>query len=174
MSGWILRGGALFSECERYRYTLTRRLTMQPDNVGRWCNFIMLNPSTASEALDDPTIRRCMRFTRDWGYDHLVVTNLFAWRDTNPSGIRRAVDPIGERNDKEIRAFAEAAHLSGGIVVCAWGTHGKFLNRGEAVAEMLSHLPLMCIKRVGNNAPGHPLYLAANLQPILWREGRTT
>src|SRR6185437_4527136 len=101
------------SPCGLYRYTLTREVS---DGGKGTVNFLMLNPSTADAEEDDPTITRCINYTRDWGYDRLVVTNLFALRSTDPAGLRTAEKPIGPENNRHIRV--EAAHAQ--LVVCAW------------------------------------------------------
>ena len=77
---------AVISQDERHRYSLTRRWGNGP----RVCCWIMLNPSTADATTDDPTIRRCVRFTQAWGYDALTVVNLYAWRATDPADLRNA------------------------------------------------------------------------------------
>lgn len=82
--------------------------------------FIGLNPSTADDKIDDPTIRRCINFAQSWGYGGLCVTNLFAFRATLPSNMKSAKDPIGPENDKSPIAHAKDAR----IVVAAWGCMG--------------------------------------------------
>ena len=77
---------AVISQDERHRYSLTRRWGYGP----AVCCWIMLNPSTADATTDDPTIRRCLRFTQGWGYDALTVVNLYAWRATDPADLRNA------------------------------------------------------------------------------------
>ena len=77
---------AVISQDERHRYSLTRRCGNGP----RVCCWIMLNPSTADATTDDPTIRRCVRFTQAWGYNALTVVNLYAWRATDPADLRNA------------------------------------------------------------------------------------
>lgn len=67
------------SDCGRYRWRLSRRW----DDGPQAC-FVMLNPSTADGLDDDPTVRRCVRFARGWGYGELVVVNLFPYRATDP------------------------------------------------------------------------------------------
>ena len=89
---------ALYSSCERYRYMLTRTW----DTLGRKALFIMLNPSTATELQNDPTVERCERRARTLGFGAFRVTNIFAWRDTDPRKMRAAVDPIGPENDRTI------------------------------------------------------------------------
>jgi hypothetical protein len=86
---------AVLSECGRYRYVLTR--TWDHDLAA--CAFIGLNPSTADAHEDDPTIRRCIRFARDWGHGGLIMLNLFAWRSTDPRGLLDAIFPVGPPAD---------------------------------------------------------------------------
>ena len=89
---------AVYSECERYRYSLTRIW----DQTGQRVMFVMLNPSTATEVQNDPTVERCERRARALGFGGFRVTNIFAWRDTDPRQMRAAADPVGPGNDAAI------------------------------------------------------------------------
>lgn len=71
----------IFSPCGRYRYTLWREWIGGEGFV----QFIGLNPSTATDTEDDPTIRRCINYAKSWGYGGMCMTNLFAYRATLPS-----------------------------------------------------------------------------------------
>jgi hypothetical protein len=82
--------------------------------------FIGLNPSTADETIDDPTIRRCVIFAKDWGYGALCMTNLFAFRATDPAIMKAHPEPVGESNDGTLEELA----LSTVVVVAAWGVGG--------------------------------------------------
>jgi len=53
---------AVLSRDGLYRYALRRVW----DPARPAVLFIGLNPSTADHRIDDPTIRRCVRFARDW------------------------------------------------------------------------------------------------------------
>ena len=88
---------AVYSDCERYRYTLTRTWD---EGAGRVL-FIMLNPSTATEVQNDPTVERCERRARTLGYGAFRVCNIFAYRATDPRDMRAQADPNGPGNDKE-------------------------------------------------------------------------
>ena len=153
---------AIYSDCERYRYSLTRVW----DEAGKRVTFVMLNPSTATEVQNDPTVERCERRARALGYGAFCVTNIFAWRDTDPRAMRAATDPVGPANDQAILDAADWAD----DVVAAWGTHGAHMARGPAVATLLreaghalSHLGL---SKEGH--PKHPLYIAYAQQPEAW------
>ena len=80
---------AVFSEDRRYRYLLERRVGDSPKRV----LFIMLNPSKADEKYNDPTIRRCIGFAREWGFGLLHVVNLLALMSTDPRALLKADDP---------------------------------------------------------------------------------
>ena len=151
--------GANFSRCRRYRYTLWRRW----DPEGPLVMIIGLNPSTADARQDDPTIRRCIGFARDWGYGGLVVTNLFAFRATYPADLKAAADPVGPRNDAWIRRMAGQVE----IIVAAWGNDGLWLDRSERVQKMLAGR-LHCLRLNAGGEPAHPLYLPAGLNPFVW------
>lgn len=153
---------ALYSDCEKYRYSLTRIW----DETGKRVNFVMLNPSTATEVQNDPTVERCERRARALGYGSFAVTNIFAWRDTDPRAMRAALDPVGPDNDTAILECAQWADH----VIAAWGTHGAYLNRGDCVAHMLraAHRPLFHLGLSKAGHPKHPLYLAYTQQPKRW------
>lgn len=153
---------AVYSPCERYRYALTR--VWNPE--GTRAAFIMLNPSTATEVQNDPTVERCERRARALGHGAFRVTNIFAWRDTDPRAMRRAVDPVGPANDA---AIAEACDWAD-IVVCAWGTHGAHMGRGAAVEAMLRSggWPLYHLGVTREGHPKHPLYIGYATPPLPW------
>lgn len=155
----LLASGANFSRCRRFRYTLWRRW----DADRPLAMIIGLNPSTADARRDDPTIRRCICFARDWGHGSLVVTNLFAFRATYPAELKAAADPVGPRNDLWIRRMAARAD----IIVAAWGNHGSWLGRSERVGRMLAGR-LHCLRLTAAGQPAHPLYLPAGLEPVEW------
>jgi hypothetical protein len=162
-----MSGGAWFSDDERYRYALLRTLDYDLfDGAYRdeTVNFIMLNPSTATAGVDDPTIRRCIGYARAWGFGSLMVTNLFAYRATDPKDLKRATDPVGPENDEYIRKTAQGSQL----VVAAWGSHGVHQGRDAAVRRLFEEMgvPLMCLTTTKAGHPGHPLYLRADLRPI--------
>jgi len=154
--------GASFSDCDLYRFTLWRSW-----GVGGYCNFLMLNPSTADAMNNDPTVERCERRARSMGFGGLIVTNLFAFRATDPRDMKAHSDPIGERNDDAILESACQSRM----IVCAWGEHGKFLNRSEAVMKLIrdkcdSKIHAIAVNNSGE--PKHPLYCGYDLQPFKW------
>lgn len=161
---------AVVSECGKYRYRLTRQLGPDP----RICNFVMLNPSTADATLDDPTIRRCIGFARDWGCGQLMVSNLFAYRATEPYRLGLVADPVGPDNHDYLISAAARAHESGGLVVAAWGAHGGRDDQDRRVMSFLVQtlgVPVKCLGTTVLGFPRHPLYLpaAAQLEPYAGR-----
>lgn len=158
------QGSALISPCGQYRYRLRR---MGLSTGSKRVLFVMLNPSTADASVDDPTIRRCIGFARSFGCERLDVVNLFAWRATDPSELRRVRDPIGPENDAHIREAGEQADL----IVCAWGANDFVLPRLRGVLDILPR-PLHCLGVTKYCAPRHPLYVPAAAQPIVWKAER--
>lgn len=163
----ILRA-ARFDESRRYRYALKRDWSDLFATGEKTVAWVMLNPSVADEDEDDPTVRRCMGFSKAWRYDALVVVNLFALVSTCPVALRvEGADPVGPRNNEAIVRACEFSALT----VCAWGKHGAFLDRGRAVREMLARKGI-ALHHLGLNddaSPRHPLYLPSTLTPIEWR-----
>jgi hypothetical protein len=152
---------AVYSDCERYRYALTRIWAPGPRAL-----FVMLNPSTATEMQNDPTVERCERRARVLGYGSFAVANIFAFRATDPRVMRAEPDPVGPANDTAILAAATEADR----IVCAWGNHGLHLGRGDAVERLLRGLdrPLFKLGLTGSGQPKHPLYVGYAQQPDLW------
>lgn len=153
---------AVYSDCERYRYLLTRVW----DLTGPKVLFVMLNPSTATEVQNDPTVERCERRARALGFGAFRVCNIFAWRETDPAKMRRALDPVGPENDAAIAQSCDWCDTA----VCAWGTHGVHLGRGPAVERLMRKTgrPLHHLGLSKNGHPKHPLYIGYSVQPELW------
>ena len=153
---------AVYSDCQQFRYTLIREW----DNAGRKALFIMLNPSTATEIQNDPTVERCERRARALGFGAFTVTNIFAYRATDPFLMRAQPDPVGPENDRTIAGAVAWADQ----VVCAWGSHGAHLGRGAQVTSLLQTLgrPLYHLGLTQSGQPKHPLYIGYAVQPTLW------
>jgi len=153
---------AVYSPCERYRYLLTRTW----DRAGPQALFVMLNPSTATEFQNDPTVERCERRARALGFGAFRVTNIFAFRATDPRVMRAEPDPVGPGNDA---AIADSARWADRII-CAWGSHGTYLDRGHRVARILraTGRPLWHLGLTQGGQPKHPLYIGYSRQPEPW------
>lgn len=175
-----------FSSDKRYRYTLWRTNCYARCGLIHWqgdretyVNYICLNPSTATDDEDDPTIRRLISFTVAQQFDTFCITNLFALRSTDPSVLQTdALLPIGEEssnwyrervtkfenvNDYWIDQIARGART----VVCAWGEWGKLKNRGCQVLKMLlaAKIQPYFFESCRSGQPRHPLYLPGTLKP---------
>lgn len=172
--------GAQISGCEQYRYLLWREWRGSGQHWRSWggkdgagseleepksCLFVMLNPSTADGEQDDPTIRRCVGFAKRLGYDRLEVVNLFALRATDPAVVLEMTgtrDPIGPRNQEVI---ANAA-FDAGVIICAWGVHGKHIGQDETVKGWLGDRELYALGLTKDGSPRHPLYVRADAELI--------
>ena len=152
-----MSGGAVFSDCGRYRYELWRRWDADLPTV----MFIMLNPSKADAERDDPTIEKCLRFAECWGYGGLLVGNLFAWKATCPDELRTVAGPVGPLNGRALLDMASGADL----VVAAWGNDGSLRGRSSVVQRMFAGR-LHFLKPNKTGEPAHPLYLPSDLRPV--------
>jgi len=153
--------GAVLSNDGKYRYHLWRRWS---PNMGTVC-WIMLNPSTANHEQDDATIRRCVNFSRRWGYGAMEVVNLFALRATDPTELLRVFRPIGEENDEWVRKIVESATMT----MAAWGVHGAYFGRSISMRGLLSHNHVLCLGKCSNGEPKHPVRLSyqTRLEPFI-------
>lgn len=156
-AGWPSR----WSPDREYRYTLWR--TWNPDLPV--CQFIGLNCSTADDHQLDPTVRRCIGYSKAWGYGSLCMTNLFAFRATDPRVMLAHDEPVGEMNDYWLRWIAKDA----GLIVCCWGCHGTHRNRATDAVALLRWYGLKCLRLTKDGHPAHPLYLPKDLTPGEYR-----
>ncbi len=152
----LIKSDAKFSTNRIYRYALWR---IWDENLPKVL-FIGLNPSTADEINNDPTIRRCIGYAKDWGYGGYIMGNIFSFRSTNPHVMKKAKNPVGPNNNMWLLKLHNEADLT----IAAWGNHGKFLNRGKEVFKLIPKI--QCLRITKEGFPSHPLYLPKNLKPF--------
>ena len=157
-----LESTAVYSQCKKYRYSLTRA---EPDSRASLL-FILLNPSTATELANDPTVSRCQARANMLGYQSFRVCNLFAYRTKDPKIMKRCADPIGPHNDLIIHESI----LWATQIICAWGCHGTYLNRAQEIHNMIvkSQVEFFHLGLTKANQPRHPLYLSYAQKPVRW------
>ena len=159
--------GALISDCGQYRYWLTR--VWGDPYTPRVC-WVGCNPSTADHQQDDPTIRRCVSFSKAWGFNSLVVVNLFSYRATKPEALWQAleegVDIIGPDNGK----WLSHHHALSDLTVAAWGAHLTFDGGGipEHIRDDLAGFPLVSLGTTKDGHPRHPLYVKGDTDLVAW------
>ncbi len=145
---------------DNYRYSLVRRWDKEKPMV----MFIMLNPSTADATENDPTINRCIRFAKAWGYGGIYVGNLFAFRATKPEQLwaveNNNVDKVGPENDTYLEGMANDSEK----VIFAWGTNGRYQERDDVIVAKFPGS--LCIKKTKDGFPQHPLFLKGTIIPI--------
>lgn len=166
----MIERNTIFSQDRIYRYTLWREfereilpILVHPERQDKFVQFIGLNPSTADETLDDPTIRRCCGFAKAWGYGAICMTNLFAFRATQPKDMKAYNVPIGHENQDWILRIGKEA----GLIIAAWGKDGCFKNQDANIKQLLriNKLPHFHLGLNGDGSPKHPLYLRSDTQP---------
>lgn len=150
-----MKKGAVFSPDSIYRYQLSRSWDIDKPKI----LFIMLNPSTADEFVEDPTIRRIVNYAKDWGYGSVYVGNLYAFRSTDPKGLNSVEDPIGPENITNIQVLIGLVDK----VVYAWGNERK---EPEWLKKIVTNPYCIDISKKG--IPKHPLYLKKCLKPQLY------
>ena len=94
------------------------------------------------------------------------MTNIFAFRATDPRDMKNQEDPVGPDNDKWLLSVYKDA----GLVVAAWGTHGSFLDRDRDVMSLLGRLECLGVNQDGS--PKHPLYLSKKTKLRIYEGGR--
>ena len=158
------RPGAIFSECQRYRYLLEWPTGLDNDRVAL---FVLANPSTATEEQTDPTVARTIAYAKRWGLGWARVVNARAWRETDPQKVPPDPLAIGPENDRTIARAAASAEL----VVCGWGKLGG--ARGPAVLDVIrgAGAEPLALKLNRDGSPSHPLYLRADLVPFAMQGG---
>lgn len=143
--------GAILSKNRLYRYVLWRTWDTTSNKT---CLFIGLNPSSADESEDDPTLKRCINFAKSWGFGRCVIVNLFAYRTSRPNKLIQIKKPIGYKNNQHIKKQCEKADQ----IIIAWGNKGSHMNRDKYVLKLLKQFDLWCFKLTMKGQPAHPLY----------------
>ena len=166
-----IKSTAEFSKCRQFRYTLIRDFQKGKGTL----TFILLNPSTANEEFNDPTIARCENRTIAMGFKRMVITNIYPFRATNPKEMFAAKNARGEKSKiksliyKNNEAILDHAKRSK-LVICAWGCHSQSESTSNEVKEILDEhkVKLHVLELSKNGRPKHPLYLRNDLEPRLW------
>ncbi|CAA6827015.1 MAG: Unknown protein [uncultured Sulfurovum sp.] len=154
-----MQKNAILSEDREYRYILSRIW----DKTKPMVMIIGLNPSTADETEDDPTIGRCISFSKSWGYGGVYMLNLFAFRATEPKDMFKALNPVGSENDNFIEIYSKKVDK----IICAWGNDGVYKNRSYHIRKKFNNLFYLKMNQTGE--PSHPLYLKSDLLPQKWK-----
>lgn len=152
--------GAVFDGTRQYRYSLWRRWHYGV-GLSNMAMFVGVNPSVADEEDNDRTVSRCIAFAKSWGMGGMVMTNLFAYCQTNPKIMKQQHDPVGELNDQALTQISKVA----GKVVCCWGVNGIHRNRCVMVKHLLKlqcGRALFCLGTTKDGHPNHPLYLRSD------------
>lgn len=150
--------GAEFSPCRKYRYVLWRIWDKQLPKV----MFIGLNPSTANEITDDPTIRRVKSMAKNWGFGGVYMTNLFSFVTAYPDELLKCPDPING-NDLWLHKVASLCSE----IIFAWGNFKEAQERSKKIIEMFPKAKCLQINK--NGSPKHPLYVAGNTVPFIYK-----
>lgn len=163
-------GTASFSPCLIYRYALTRDLSNCPHPTPRGGILLSvgLNPSTATDDDDDPTIHKESGFALAWGQALYLKVNAYGYRAMEPDDMFEArnqgVDIVGPDNDAAIRDAVARVRTEGGRVLAAWGQHVE-PERQLAVAALLQGVEVVCVAINKNGSPAHPLYKKRAAKP---------
>jgi hypothetical protein len=150
-----------------YRYSLLRRLSLGKHTI----LFVGLNPSTADGTVDDATVRRCVGFAQQWGFNLMLMGNLYAFRGTNPIALGTIEDPVGPRNDHALKQMIDRAD----VIVAAWGRL-PYKSQQSCYVKTLSDAILLkkkarCLGWNRDGSPKHPLYVPKSAQLVTsWRE----
>ena len=175
MSDLFMRRSAEISSCERYRYWLER----QWDKALPVLVVCMLNPSTADDQREDPTLLALIHFARLWGYGGLIIVNLYGWRSSSPDVMRTAAARSNDLNRRRGREAMICARTMGrDQLLVAWGNDGDFEGEAARFAEFAADqvgCELICLGTTRSGAPKHPMArgkhrIPRDQQPIIWRK----
>ena len=152
----MMKQEAVMSKCCKYRYSLSREWNKDKKKV----LFIMLNPSKADDKIDDPTVKRCIFFAKNWGFGGLMIGNLFAYRTTYPKELFKTKNPVGKDNLKFLKRMIKNSNLT----ICAWGN-----KQGSPPIYLRELSELYYLKLLADRkTPGHPLRLRKDTKPKMF------
>ena len=155
---------AHYSPCEKFRYFLRRDWDISKPAI----SYLMLNPSTATEIENDPTIERCERRAHMSGFGSMIIVNLFPFRMTDSTKLHTVENLLGEASLAN-QSIIDAVRASE-ITICGWGAHEFAMARAKEVLSMLEAenqtSRMMCLKRNKDGSPKHPLYIGYEKRPV--------
>lgn len=156
--------GAIFSEDRKYRYKLWRVWSKNKP----LCYFILMNPSTADEVKNDPTIERQCRRAKSLGFGGVVILNCGAIRETDSKKAWADEDPIGPENLETIRN--EILRNQRNVFVAGWGKPAHKSGYANKVLDIFrdTGTPLWCLGKNSDGSPKHPLYVSYDTQLELY------
>lgn len=156
MTKAALERTASFSDDGLYRYDLARRW-----DDGPLVLWVMLNPSTADDSLEDPTLTRCINYSRAWGNGGCALVNLYAFRSPDPKALTSIVDPVGPENERYLRSWLSKPPDEVRTVVTGWGAKIPPHRPHPPVILIADEYmrTLFCLGRTKGGRPRHPLYL---------------
>ena len=157
MTDLFMTKGAHFNEDRKHRYALWRIWDESKPKI----MFIGLNPSTASENQDDPTIRRVIRFAKDWGFGGVYMCNLFSFVTPYPSQLKICNDH--KENDWHLITCGNKCQE----ILCAWGSFKEAKERAQEVVKMMHNMTALQINKDGS--PKHPLYVKSDIQRVSFK-----
>ena len=122
---------AVFSHCGKHRLRLDREVKFDLDLLlpGRIFDedarlvFCGINPSTAAEVKNDPTIRKITGFCQRWGFGRFTMVNVYTYVSTDVKQLAK-MDPLDIVTRNHLKVLEEALDNSDGVVPC-WGSRSK-------------------------------------------------
>lgn len=157
----IIERNVVLSPDGRYRYRLSLSWSEAPR-----ASWMLLNPSMTEPAEQDPTIQKCMEFTRQWGFGGIEVVSLYALRVDAPPQLLKDPDPIGPDYVKHLISAIKRSE----VLIAAWGSE-NFLHRSAVLKKRPPHvlksirfmigvgIPFDCLGASRSGNPYSPLTL---------------
>lgn len=156
--------GAEFSEDRKYRYALWR--IWQPELP--FVMFIGLNPSTANEDKNDPTINRVCQIAKNNGYGGVYMMNCFSLVSTDPEVLQEVYDCLHEEEDLKNMRWLLEVRKKCSAVVFAWGNFKIVEQRAKSITGHFKDAKALHINK--NGSPKHPLYCKSDSKFINFKK----
>lgn len=151
--------GATFSADRKYRFSLWR----QWDKLFPWILFIGLNPSTANESENDPTIRKVIKIAKYNGFGGVCMLNCFAFVSTDPN-LLNTDDHMEANNRNNITLISIGRQCR--EIVFAWGNFPVVSETGRDQELKIMFPGAKALHINKNGSPKHPLYCKDNSKLI--------
>ena len=154
--------GAVFDHTKKHRILLWRLWDEKPRVL-----FIGLNPSTANELIDDPTVRRLASFAQSWAYGGFYLCNVFSYCTAHPEELSSARRPTPKATHPANQGAILMAEKLTALSVLMWGDGILKVENGWSFAADVANLAgptVLCFGKTKKGNPVHPLYLSRNAQ----------